>query len=110
MTTIKDIAERAGRVRNNRNLGHRLRMLLQRRDQRVAYLVVRHDPLFHVGQYGALLLGARDNRLKRDEQILLVDGLPPEAHRAQRRLVHEVGQIRADGTLTQRAFRQCCFF
>ena len=42
-------------------------------------------------------LGARDDRLKRDEQILLVNGLPPEAHRAQRRLVHEVGQIRADG-------------
>ena len=71
-------------------------MLLQRGDQRVADLVVGHDALFGVGQDGALLLRARDDKLKGRQQILLVDGLSPLPHGAQRRLVDEVGKVRAD--------------
>ena len=71
-------------------------MLLQRRDQRVADLVVGDDALFRVGQHRALFLRARDDELERRQQILLVDGLAAQTHGAQRRLVHEVRQIRAD--------------
>ena len=73
-------------------------MLLQRGNQRVANLVVGHDALFGVGQDGALLLRARDDKLKGRQQILLVDSLAPHAHGAQRRLVDEVCQIRTDRT------------
>ena len=71
-------------------------MLLQRRDQRVADLVVGDDALFRVGQHRALFLRARNDELERRQQILLVDGLAAQTHGAQRRLVHEVCQIRAD--------------
>ena len=71
-------------------------MFLQRRDQRVANLVVGHDALFGVGQDGALLLRARDDKLKGRQQILLVDSLAPHAHGAQRRLVDEVGKVCTD--------------
>ena len=72
------------------------RVLLQRGDQRVADLVVGHDALFDVRQDGALLFGARDDDLKGHQQILLIDGLAAVAHGAQRRLVDQIGKVRAD--------------
>ena len=71
-------------------------MLLQRGNQRMANLMIGHDALFGVGQNGTLLLRARDDKFKGRQQILLVDSLAPHAHGAQRRLVDEVCQIRAD--------------
>ncbi len=59
-------------MRDNRDLGDRLRVLLQRRDQRVADLVIRDDALFHVSQHRALFLGARDN-VSNEKQILLIE-------------------------------------
>ena len=58
--------------------------------------MVGHDALFGVGQDGALLLRARDDKLKGRQQILLVDSLAPHAHGAQRRLVDEVGKVCTD--------------
>ena len=62
----------------------------------MANLMIGHDALFGVGQDGALLLRARDDKLKGRQQILLVDSLAPHAHGAQRRLVDEVGKVCAD--------------
>ena len=77
------IAERAGGVRDDGDLGDGLRVLLERRNQRVTDLVVRDDALFHVGEHGALFLGARDDDLKGDEKVLLIDGLSSLPHRAE---------------------------
>ena len=77
------VAKRAGGVRNDGDLGDGLRVLLKRRDQRVTDLVVRDDALFHVGEHGALFLGARDDDLKGDEKVLLIDGLSSLPHRAE---------------------------
>jgi len=94
---LHGVAQRTGGVRDNGDLGDRLRVFLQGGNQRVADFMVGDNALFGVGQHGALLFGARDDDLEGGQQILLVDGLAAQPHGAQRRLVHEVGQIRADG-------------
>ena len=90
------VAERAGGVRDDGDLGDGLRVLLERRNQRVTDLVVRDDALFHVGQNRALLLGARDDDLKGDEKVLLIDGLAALPHRAEGSFVDEICQVRSD--------------
>ena len=70
---------------------------LQRRDQRMADLVVGDDLLFLVGEHGVLLLIAGDDDLHALLQICLVTTVAPIAHRAQGRLVDDVGQLRAGG-------------
>ena len=62
-------------------------MLAQGGDEGVADLVVGDNALFDVRQHRALFLRAGNDRLKRDEQILLVDGLTAHAHGAQGGLV-----------------------
>lgn len=53
---LHGIAQRAGGVGNNGDLGHGLGMLFQRRHQCVTHLVIGDQPLFHVCQNGVLLL------------------------------------------------------
>ena len=93
---LHGVAQRAGRMRDDGDLGNGLRVLLQRGHERMADLVIGHDALFDVRQNGALLLGARDDDLERRQQVLLIHGLAAHAHGAQRRLVDEVGKVRAD--------------
>ena len=61
----------------------------------MAHLVVGDDPLFLLGDDRALLLTAGDDQLKRHQQVVLVHGLAALADGAERRLVHQVGQVRA---------------
>ena len=58
--------------------------------------MIRDDALFHVGEHGALLLGARDDNLEGDEKILLIDGLSSLPHRAEGSFVDEICQVRSD--------------
>ncbi len=95
---LHGVAQRAGGVRDNGDLGNGLRVLLQRRDQCVADLVIGYNAFFHVGQDGALLFCTGDDRFKRGKQILLIDGLASLAHGAQRGLVYQICKIRADCT------------
>ena len=60
---LHGVAQRAGGARDDGDLLHRGGVALQRRDERVADLVVGDDPLFLVGEDGVLLLIARDDDL-----------------------------------------------
>ena len=71
-------------------------MLLQRRHQRVADLVIGDDALFDIRQNGPLLLRPGDDRLEGDKQVLLRHGLAALADGPQCRLVDEVRQGRTD--------------
>ena len=75
------VAERAGGVGDNRDFGYRLRVLLQRRNQRMTDLMIGDNALFHVSQHRALFLGAGDDDLEGNEKVLLVDCLSPPGAR-----------------------------
>ena len=95
---LHGVTQRAGGVRHDRDLGHRLAVLAQRGDQCVADLMVSHDSLFDVRQDGALLFGTRNDGFKGHQQILLIDHLAAVAHGAQRRLIDQIGKVCADRT------------
>ena len=70
-------------------------MGLQRRDQRVADLMVGDDLLFPVGHHRALALRARDDGLDALLDVGLGEGLAPLSDGPQRRFVDDVGELRA---------------
>ena len=90
------VAEAPLGMGHNGDLLHGLGVLLPVGDHRVADLVVGDELLFKLGEHAVLLLAARDDELERGEHILLRDELAALAHGAQRRLVHDVGKVRAD--------------
>ncbi len=67
----------------------------QSRHQRVAGLVIRGVLLFFVAEDQALALGAHDHFVFGELEIELRDDFAILAGRHQRRLIHQVGQIRA---------------
>ena len=70
-------------------------MRLLSRHQRVADLVIGHDPLFARRQYGVFALVARDDHIDGFRQILLRDDAAVALDGAQRGLVDEVRELRA---------------
>ena len=94
---LHGIAQGAGGMGHNRNLGHGLAMLTQGGHQGVTHLVVGDNALFNIRQDGSLLLGTGNDHLKTHQQILLGDSLAALTHGPQSRLVDQVGQIRAHG-------------
>ena len=82
-------------MRDDGDLGDRLRVLFQRRHQRVPHLMIGNNALLHIGEYRALLLGARDDHFKGNQKVLVVDRLPPQTYRPEGRLVDQIGQIGA---------------
>ena len=94
---LHGVAQRAGGARNNGDLVHGSGVLLTRRNQRVADLVVGDDLLFLLADDRALALVARDDDLHALLQIRLAHGAAAHAHGAQGGLVDDVGQLRAAG-------------
>ena len=92
---VQRIAQRPLSVGHDGDLAHRLGVLLLGRHQRMTHLVIGDDALFLLGDDGALLLRAGDDQLKGHQQIVLVHSLAALADGPQRRLVHQIGQIRA---------------
>ena len=82
-------------ARHDRDLVHRIGVLEEVADERVAHLVVRGDPLLLLGEQARLLLGACDHAHDPLLQLLLLDHLLAAARCEQRRLVDEVAEIRA---------------
>ena len=93
---MQRVAQRALRMGYDGDLAHRLGVLLLGRHQRMTHLVVGDNALFLLGDDGTLLFGAGNDQLEGHQQILLIHGLAALADGAQRRLVHQIGQIRAD--------------
>ena len=89
------VAQRARGAGDNGDLLHRGGVALQRRDERVAGLVVGDDPFFVVGKDGVLLLIACDDDLNALLQIGLGGEPAARAHGAQRGLVDDVRKLRA---------------
>ena len=92
---VHGVAQRAGGMRHNGDLGHRLAALLQSGDQSVTHFVIGNQPLFSIGQHGILLFCAGDDYLKGHQQIFLIHCLPALPHRPQRGFVDEVGKVSA---------------
>ena len=92
---VQGIAQGALGMGHDGDLADGLGILLLGRHQSVAHLVIGDDALFLLGDDGALLLGACDDRFKGGQQVVLVHGLAALAHGPQGRLVHQVGQVRA---------------
>ena len=92
---VERVAQRPLGVGHDGDLGHRLSVLLLRRRKGVAYLMIGDDLLLLLGDDGALLLRAGDDHLEGGQKVLLIDRMPPLAHRPQGRLVDSVGQVRA---------------
>ena len=80
---------------NNRNLLHRLCILLQGADQRMAYLMVGNDPAFFLTEYPVLFLLTYKNHLNCFKQILLTYCIPTVFHSQNRCLVNHIRQIGA---------------
>ena len=89
------VAQRALGMGDDGDLAHRLGVLLLGRHQRVTHLVVGDDALLLLGDDGALLLRTGDDQLKGHQQVVLVHGLAALADGPQRRLVHQIGKVRA---------------
>ena len=92
---MQRITQRTLRMGHDGDLADRLGILLLGCHQRVAHLMIGDDPLFLLGDDGAFLFAAGDDHLKGHQQIVLVHSLASLADGAQRRLVHQIGQVRA---------------
>ena len=92
---LHGITQRARGARHDRNFGNRRRIALLGRDQRVTNLVVCNDLFFLGAEHRVFALCARDNRLHAFLQVGLLDRVPSQPDRPQRRLVDDVCQIRA---------------
>ena len=77
------------------DLGNGLRVLFQRRNQCVAYLVIGNQSLFHIGKHRVLFLGAGNDRLKGNQQVFLIHRLTTLTDSPQGGFVDQVRQIRA---------------
>ena len=95
---LHGVTQSAGGVGNDGNLGNGLGVLLQRRHQSVAHLMVSDQTLFHIGEDGVLLLGTGDDGLKGDQQVLLGHELAALADSPEGGLVDQVCQVSAHGT------------
>ena len=82
-------------ARNDGDLVDRVGVVAQERHQRVAGLVIRGDPLLFVGQQHRLALGAHQDLVLGQFEVVHRDLLAIEAGGVQRRLVHHVGQVGA---------------
>ena len=92
------VAQSPRRARNDRDLLHRRRVRLQRRNQCMANLVDRHRPFFRVRKDRVLFLVARNDHFNALLQIRLRRKFAPIAHRAQRCLVDNIRQLRTTRT------------
>ena len=95
---LHHIAQGAHGTGHNRNLLHRLRVLLQGADQGMAHLVVGHNPPLLLAHDAVLFLFTYQHHFHRLKQILLRHSLPAILDRQDRRLVDHVRQIRTYGT------------
>ena len=95
---LHGVAQRAGGVGDNGDLGDGLGVLLQGRHQGVAHLVIGDNALFHIGEDCALLFRTGNDHLEGDQQVLLVDGLTALPDGPQGGLVDQIGQVRAHRT------------
>ena len=91
-------AQRTRRAGHDGDLLYRRTVGLQRRHQRVADLVVRHDALFLVVQDLVLLLCTGQDGVHGLLQVVLGHGLAVVANGAQRGFVDDVGQLSAGST------------
>ncbi len=91
---IHNIAKRTHRTRHDRDLLHRLGILLQCADQSMTNLVVGNDTAFFLAEHTVLLLLTDQNDFHCFKQILLRDGLAPLLNRKDRGLVDHICQIR----------------
>ena len=80
------------------DLGDGLGMLFQSGDQGMAHLVVGDQTLLGVGQNSVLLLGAGDDCLEGDHQVLLIDGLAALTDSPEGCFVDQVCKVCAYGT------------
>ncbi len=90
------IAERPHRARYDRNLLYRLRVFLQRTDQRVTDFMVGDNLALLLAHNAVLLLLADKHHLHCVEQIFLADELPAFFDSVDRRLIDHIGKVRAD--------------
>ncbi len=91
---MHDISQSAHGSWHNGDLLHRLGILLQGADQRMAHLVIGDDFALFLTHDAVFLLLAHQNLLHRVEQILLVHVLSSVLYRIDRRLVDHIRKIR----------------
>ena len=93
---IHDIAERTHGPWDNGDLLHRLRILLERGDKRVADLMVGHDLPLLLREDAALLLLADQDNFDSLQEIFLTHGSPMVLNCEDCRLIDHICQIRSD--------------
>ena len=92
---LHGVAERSQPARHDGDLAHRIGVRRVVGDQCVSRLVVGDDPLFLGIEHPAALLQPGDHLVDRLAEVALGDRLAARAHRQQRRLVDDVGQVGA---------------
>ena len=95
---VHGIAQSTGGMGHDGDLGNRLRLFIQRSDQRVTHLVIGNQPLFRIGKDGVFLFCAGDHGLEGDHQILLIHRLASVAYCPQSGFVYQIGKVGTDGT------------
>ena len=92
---LQHIAQCAHSPRYDRDLLHRFRVLLKRGKQRVAHLVVGHDPPLLRSEYTVFLFLADQHQFHRVKQVLLAYRCAAPLDRQDRRLIDHIGQVGA---------------
>ena len=92
---LQHIAQCAHSPRYDRDLLHRFRVLLKRGKQRVAHLVVGHDPPLLRSEYTVFLFLADQHQFHRVKQVLLAYRCAAPLDSQDSRLIDHIGQVGA---------------